>query len=150
MAGFLSSSEIETLVQGAAVKALAIAGGVAGDHAVAGIAVGDQLRSVLSIDVSQADHAEIAHGVGAADVAHTTADLTGLGDHDDNPTYHAVHAKADVVAAIGNHAAMAHARTWAVADLTAEFTITGAGTINNAGGTNTTGRILLVVWEDWT
>ena len=35
------------------------------------------------------------------------------------------------------------------ADLTAEFTITAANTINNTGGTNTgTGNTLLVWWED--
>lgn len=33
-----------------------------------------------------------------------------------------------------------------VVDLTAEFTITGANTINNTGGTDTTGNRLLVLW----
>lgn len=32
------------------------------------------------------------------------------------------------------------------ADLSSEFSITAADTINNAGGTNTTGMTLLVVW----
>ena len=41
-------------------------------------------------------------------------------------------------------------RTWAVADLTGEFSITAANTISNAGGTSTTGAILIVVYEDLT
>ena len=39
-------------------------------------------------------------------------------------------------------------RTWDAEDLTAEFEITAANTINNAGGTDTTGSGLLVVYED--
>lgn len=35
-----------------------------------------------------------------------------------------------------------------LADLTAEFTITGANLINNALGTATTGDFLLVVWAE--
>lgn len=34
--------------------------------------------------------------------------------------------------------------------LTSEFTITGANTINNTGGTNTTGATLVVTWTDYT
>ena len=41
-------------------------------------------------------------------------------------------------------------RTWAASDLTGEFSITGANTINNAGGTDTTGAVLVVVYEDLT
>ena len=41
-------------------------------------------------------------------------------------------------------------RTWATSDLTSEFTITAADTINNTGGTDTTGAILVVVFEDLT
>ena len=41
-------------------------------------------------------------------------------------------------------------RTWSVADLTSEFTVTATDTINNAGGTDTTGAILVVVFEDLT
>ena len=33
-----------------------------------------------------------------------------------------------------------------VADLTSQFTVTGANTINNTGGTDTTGSVLLVRW----
>jgi len=38
----------------------------------------------------------------------------------------------------------------AYTDLTAEFSITADDTINNAGGTATTGGGLVVVWEDLT
>jgi len=41
-------------------------------------------------------------------------------------------------------------RTWSVADLTSQFTVTATDTINNAGGTDTTGAILVVVFEDLT
>jgi hypothetical protein len=41
-------------------------------------------------------------------------------------------------------------RTWAAADLTGEFSVAAANTINNAGGTDTTGAILVVVYEDLT
>jgi len=36
-----------------------------------------------------------------------------------------------------------------VADLTTEFTISGAATINNTSGTDTTGALLLVMWADY-
>ncbi len=65
-----------------------IAGGAAGDHTVAGVRVGDVLKSVLHVDF-------------------TDASETG-------------------------------------ADITAEFSITADDTINNAGGTNTTGGFLIV------
>lgn len=35
-----------------------------------------------------------------------------------------------------------------VADLTSEFSVTAANTINNTGGTNTTYRLLYVLWFD--
>lgn len=40
-------------------------------------------------------------------------------------------------------------RTWVASDLTSEFSIS-ADTINNTGGTDTTGAILLVAYEDLT
>jgi len=43
-----------------------------------------------------------------------------------------------------------HTRAWDAEDLTAEFEITAANTINNAGGTDTTGAVLVVVYEDLT
>lgn len=71
-----------------------IAGAVAGDHTVTGIAVGDRLVSVLFTDF-------------------TDASETG-------------------------------------SDLTAEFSITGVNTINNSGGTDTSGGFLIVTYEDRT
>ena len=41
-------------------------------------------------------------------------------------------------------------RAWAVSDLTGEFSITAADIINNDGGTDTTGAILVAVYEDLT
>ena len=41
-------------------------------------------------------------------------------------------------------------RTWAAEDLSGEFEITAADTINNAGGTDTTGAVLVVVYEGLT
>lgn len=38
----------------------------------------------------------------------------------------------------------------APSDLTGEFSISAADTISNAGGTDTTGQVLVVVYEDWT
>ena len=64
-----------------------IAGGSAGDHTVVGIAIGDQLISVIH---------------------HSVASIS--------------------------------------ADLTSEFTITGAGVINNVGGTDTSSDFLVVTW----
>lgn len=34
----------------------------------------------------------------------------------------------------------------AAANIVSEFTISAANTINNTGGTNTTGHVLLVIW----
>ena len=117
MAGFLSKAELESLLAGA-VRTTVIAGGVAGNHAVTGIEVGDALRSVLKLDVA------------AAGVA-----LEG----------------ADLAATQGNHAVAAkHTRTWDVEDLTGEFSITADDTINNAGGTDTTDMVLVVIYEDLT
>jgi len=100
MAGFLSKSELESLLAGA-VRTTVIDGGAAGDHAVSGIEVGDALRSVLKLDFTLAEGAP-------------------------------------------------NTRTWNASDLTSEFSINGADTINNGGGTDTTGSILVVVYEDLT
>ena len=100
MAGFLSKTELESLVAGA-VRTTVIDGGAAGDHTVTGIAVGDALRSVLKLDFTLAEGTP-------------------------------------------------NTRTWVAEDLTAEFEITAANTINNAGGTDTTGAVLVVVYEDLT
>jgi hypothetical protein len=100
MAGFLSKTELESLLAGA-VRTMVIDGGAAGDHTVTGIAVGDALRAVLKLDFT------LTEGV-------------------------------------------PNTRTWAVSDLTSEFSIAGANTINNTGGSVTTGGVLVVVYEDLT
>ena len=71
-----------------------VVGGAAGDHTVAGIAVGD-------------DIVWVGHFTTAAAIA-------------------------------------------SLADLTSEFTITAANTINNVGGTDTTNDQLMVIWQDLT
>ncbi|MDD2721627.1 MAG: hypothetical protein PHH47_10010 [Gallionella sp.] len=38
--------------------------------------------------------------------------------------------------------------TESIADLTAEFAVTGAGAIGNVGGTDTTGKLLVVTWRN--
>jgi len=168
MAGFLGRDELVALLTGA-VRSTVIAGGAAGNHTVTGIRVGDALRSVLSLDVAQGDHAIVAHGAaaggpeacaGAAVAAHVGAVGCAAAASDGQVFQNAADlahgvtqptiTHANIIAGIANHAAVAHVRTWAVADLTAEFTITAPNTINNAGGTNTTGRALLVVYEDLT
>lgn len=75
-------------------KVTLVAGGAAGDHTVAGIAVGD-------------DIAWVGHFTTAAAIA-------------------------------------------SLADLTSEFSITAANTINNAAGTDTTNDQLMVIWQDLT
>ncbi len=100
MRGFLSKSEMESLLAGA-VKTTVIAGGAAGDHTITGIATGDALRAVLQLDFTLDEGAP-------------------------------------------------NTRTWAVADLTSEFSISAADTINNDGGTDTSDSVLVVVYEDLT
>ena len=39
--------------------------------------------------------------------------------------------------------------TWACSDLASEFSITADDTINNTGGTDTTGAVLLVTYLDY-
>jgi len=41
-------------------------------------------------------------------------------------------------------------RTWAATDLTSEFSITAGDTISNTGGTDNSGAVLVVVYEDLT
>lgn len=149
MAGFLSKAELESLFAGA-VRTKVIAGGAAGNHTVSGIAVGDALRSVLKLDVAQAEHAALAHA-GATVSAHAAEALVGA-DVDAVKADHATAARHPdhTVTQPSDHAALAHTRTWSMADLTSEFAITGANTINNTGGTDTTGAILVVVFEDLT
>ena len=51
----------------------------------------------------------------------------------------------DAIVAVLHHTAAA-----AMADLTGEFSISADDTINNTGGTDTTGDQLLVIWNDAT
>ena len=143
MAGFLSRNDLVTLLAGA-VRTTVIAGGAAGNHTVAGIDIGDALRAVLHISMG----AHAAHGHDITTVAAIgggsaltepaiAGPLETAGAGQTNPD------AVDVLAAPQDH-------TWAVADITTEFTITTPNTINNTGGTDTTGDILIVVYEDLT
>jgi len=141
MSGFLSKTELESLLAGA-VRTTVINGGAAGDHTVTGIEVGDALRAVLKLDVTNAEHAAHSHANTFAAAALQGDDLAAVkADH----ATEARHTLTNVEAA-----AMSHTRTWSVADLTDEFSITDDDTINNDGGTNTTGAVLVVVYEDLT
>jgi len=143
MSGFLGRDELLALLAGA-VRTTVIAGGAAGNHTVAGIAVGDALRAVLHISMgAHAAHGHdittvVAAGGGSAVTEPVIAGpFESAGGGQTNP------GAVDVLAA-------AQAHTWAVADITAEFTITAPNIINNTGGTDTTGDILIVVYEDLT
>jgi hypothetical protein len=89
---FASGFVSHTMLAGGFLKIRITAGGVAGDHTVTGINVGDELAGVLRQDGT-----------------------TGL-----------------------------------LTNLTTEFSITAMNTINNAGGTNTTGDFLVVWFLDLT
>jgi len=124
---FLSKSELESLLAGA-VRTAVIAGGAAGDHTVNGIEVGDALRAVIALDPAHT-HPVPADTSGTTEVAEINA--SGY-------------------LAVGAGGSVQSGGAIASSDLTSEFSITGANTINNAGGTDTTGQVLLVVWEDLT
>lgn len=81
--------------KGTFFKVSVVAGGAAGNFTLTGVAVGDELQSVI-------------HVAGAG------SDVTDI------------------------------------ADLTSEYSITAANTINNTGGTASTGGKLLVIWFDLT
>lgn len=164
MAGFLSRTELENLLAGA-VRTTVIPGGAVGDHTVTGIRVGDALRSVLSLALSDHGAADVIAAIddhGAHGHSITTVAPAGGGAALTEPAVAGAIESAgggqvnpgavDALAADQAHAATAVdvAHALAVADLTAEFSITGNDTINNAGGTVTTGRALIVVYEDLT
>lgn len=132
MSGFLSKTELESLLAGA-VRTRVINGGAAGNHMVSGIKVGDALRAVLKLDLSAS-----FSGTPVADHSHTENTAATYTQN------------ASTVAGGGHTPAGAISRAWSVADLTGEFSITGDNTINNAGGTDTTGAVLVVVYEDLT
>lgn len=172
MSGFLSLAEVRAIPQ-VAIRTTVIAGGAAGNHAVAGIAVGDALRAVLALDVAQDDHAaaDIQGAAPADNHAHDLLVLAGGGGAPAEAFGASGAGALDLESVTGQvipggvpgsggvqddaHAYLAgvdvgHARVWAPQDLTAEFTITAPNTINNGGGTGTVGQVLLVVYEDLT
>jgi hypothetical protein len=95
-----------------------VAGGAAGDLTVTGIKPRDAIASVM---VLPAPAQTVVAGGAAGDIT-----VTGITTSD------------RLVSVINLTDG---------ADLTSEFSITAADTINNAGGTATTGDDLLVVWE---
>jgi len=177
MAGFLSKAELEALVTGSVQTADLAAGAVTtakvadANITEAKIANGAVTENkvgagavtlaklpdgVLTADV--AGRAKVADGFvnnakvdAAAAIAHTklgtgTVKATliaggAAGDH----TVTGITTDDSLVAVLQIDATDA-SETYA--NLTAEFSITAANTINNTGGTNTTGSGLLVVYED--
>lgn len=95
-----------------------VSGGAAGNLTVEGIKAGDELISV--VDVS-GNSQTVADGAVAGDVT-----VTGI-------------AIADKLVSVIN--------LTDGTDITSEFTISAADTINNTGGATTAGDTLLVVWE---
>jgi hypothetical protein len=100
------------------IKTAIIAGGAAGNLSVTGIKVGDEISSIISVG---GNSQTLATGAAAGDIT-----VTGiLAD--------------DVLKSVIN--------LTDGTDVTSEFTVTADDTINNTGGTATTGDTLLVVWE---
>jgi hypothetical protein len=113
----------------AVIEATTVAGAAAGDVTVTGIATTDELIAVLRL--GPAVFANFTK-LGAAAGDHT---ITGIATADTLVSVIYLNF-AGTVAVVGN--------------LTAEFTITAADTINNAGGTDTTGGVLIVTYRDAT
>jgi len=134
MAGFLSKAELEALVTGS-VQTADIADSAVTTAKIANGAIGN---AKVAADAAIAP-TKLATGVvkatliaGGAAGNHTVSGIS-TGDH--------------LVAVLQVDATDA-SETYD--DLTSEFTISAANTINNTGGTNTTGSGLLVIWEDRT
>ena len=113
---------------GADFKYAAIAGGAAGNHTVTGIDTTDTLAAVIE----QVDAIPVQTAVAGGAAGDIT--VTGI-------------ATADTLVSVIFFDDLGGTAP-AVTDLTSEFTITGASTINNAGGTATTGGFLLVTYLD--
>ncbi len=111
-------------------KTAVIAGGAAGNHTLAGITTDDQLAAVLRL--------------AGAGVALKTAVLAGgaAGDH----TLTGIAAGDDIVSVL--HMQGDGTQLTGAEDLTSEFTITAADTLNNTGGTASTNGFLIVVYAD--
>jgi hypothetical protein len=124
MAGFLSKSELEALVTGSVQTADLANGAVTNAKVAADAAIAPT---------------KLATGV----VKSTIIDGGAAGDH----TVTGIKVGDNLVAVLQVDATDA---TETYADLTSEFSITGDDTINNTGGTDTTGCGLVVIWEDRT
>ena len=104
-----------------------VAGGAAGDFTVTGIATADTLISVTRLGAGRLTSFVVTGG-GAGDLT-----VTGIATADRLVSVVAIDGAGD-----------------AVLDLTSEFTISAADTINNGGGTATTDHEVLVFYEDAT
>jgi len=149
MAGFLSKTELEALVTGSvqtgdiadgAVTLPKLPDGVLAASAAGRAKVADGFLQNAKV----AADAAIAHSkLGVGTVRATLIAGGAAGDH----TVSGIRVGDNLVAVLQIDATDA-SETYD--DLTAEFSITGDDTINNAGGTNTTGSGLVVIYEDRT
>lgn len=146
--GALSRNDLEAMLAGA-VRTTVIDGGAIGAHVVLGIEVGDALRSVMVLDVGEAAHADHAHDLVSGAGAPAANAVSVAADSLRNDSVGALTITAEAEDGIQDAVTLPHVRTWAVDDLTAEFTITAADEITNTD-TNTTDMVLLVVYEDLT
>jgi hypothetical protein len=117
---------VTQLISEIALPPTVIPGGAAGSHTVNGIELGDVLVNVTAVPLMNSFIPTVIAG-GAAG-AHT---VTGI-------------ATTDSLIAVIEMASGTGPST----DLTSEFSITGANTIDNTGGTATTGDFLWVYYGD--
>jgi len=147
MAGFLSKAELEALVTGSVQTADIADGAVTLAKLPDGVLTADaagraKVADGFLQDAKVAADAAIAHSkLGVGTVKATLIAGGAAGDH----TVTGITTDDNLVAVLQIDATDA-SETYA--DLTAEFSISAADTINNAGGTDTTGSGLLVVYED--
>lgn len=143
MSGFLSKQELEALVTGSVQTADIADGAVAeakiADGAVAGAKIAD--GAVGNAKVA-ADAAIAASKLGTGAIKVAVIDGGSAGDH----TVTGI-AAGDALVSVLRYD-IDTGTVVGVSDLTGEFTISAADTINNAEGTDTTGDKLLVVYED--
>jgi hypothetical protein len=147
MAGFLSKAELEALVTGSVQTADIANGAVTLAKLPDGVLTADAAGRAKVADgfvnnAKVAADAAIAHTkLGTGTIKATLIAGGAAGNH----TVTGIQTTDNLVAVLQVDATDA-SETYA--DLTSEFTISAADTINNAGGTNTTGCGLLVVYED--
>ena len=174
MAGFLSKDELTAMVAGSVGTTDIADGAVAtaklADGAITTAKIGDgqvalgklpdgvlaataegraKMADGFINDAKVAADAAIAHTKLATGVVKSTViDGGAAGDH----TVAGISTSDSLVAVLKLDFTLTegtpNTRTWAATDLTSEFSITAANTINNAGGTDTTGAILVVIYED--